>query len=102
MAKMTAARVERWNKDLTKALSLIQRVHDDLGDAKLNTSGGNYSDVIDIGGSLVPAIRNLTSLTSDGLADSAIARIKARVAEAAEQRKRAKAEREAAKAAAPS
>lgn len=100
MAKMTAARVERWQKDLAKANELIARTQRDIGSAKLTTSGSIYSNLIDIGGALVPATRNLDSILLHDPAHSSLHRIRLAVNEAAERRKAAKAAKEAEKAAA--
>ena len=50
MAKMTPARVRKWQKDLDKAAELIERATRDIGDAKVTTPGTpNHARVIDIG-----------------------------------------------------
>lgn len=100
MAKMTKARVDRWQKDLDKAASLVRKTMIDVGGAKLTTSGSVYSNLIDLGGSLTPVLNNLELATSDQLERSAIARIRSVVVEAAERRKQAKAAKDAEKAAA--
>lgn len=87
MAKMTGARVERWQKDLDKALQLIKRVSRDLGDAKLTTEGGVYSNVIDSAGALVIAEQSLESLVSGDRERSGIERIRQIVFAAAASRK---------------
>lgn len=100
MAKMTPARALRWQKDLSKALELIERTSEDLGSAKVSATGtDNYSDLIDAGGTLVPAVRNLQGLIDADIARSPISRIHYRLVLAADERKRLKAERDAAKAA---
>jgi hypothetical protein len=101
MAKMTPARAARWQKDLNKALDLVRRTYDDLGSAKVSASGtDNYSDLIDAGGLLVVVVKNLEGLVDADIQRSAISRIFTRLTAAAEERKRLKAERDAAKAAA--
>lgn len=99
MAKMTAARVERWHKDLAKARELVAKTSRDVGNAKLTTSGSIYSNVIHVGGSIAPVLTGLESLTSEDVQRSGIERIKQIVVEAAERRKAAKAAKEAERAA---
>lgn len=101
MAKMTPARAARWQKDLNKALDLVRRTYDDLGSAKVSASGtDNYSDLIDAGGSLIVVVNNIKGLVDADIQRSAISRIHARLVAASDERKRLKAERDAAKAAA--
>lgn len=95
MAKMTAARVERWQKDLAKANQLIARTARDIGSAKLTTSGSVYSNLINLGGHLVPAMSNLDSIVLEDVEQSALHRVRLVVAQAADTRKLAKAAKDA-------
>lgn len=97
MAKMTKARVDRWNKDLRKAAELVRKTSQDVGSAKLTTSGSIYSGLIEVGHSLAPVVASLEIATSD---DSGVERIRKTVVDAADQRKAAKAAKDAEKAAA--
>lgn len=100
MAKMTAARVERWQKDLAKARELMGRTQRDIGSAKLTTTGTVYSNLIDLGGALIPALNNLDSIVLEDVQQSALHRIRLAVGKAAQDRKDAKAAKDAEKAAA--
>lgn len=91
MAKMTGARVERWQKKLDKSLALILEVQEDLGDAKLATKDdGVYRAIVDLGKELVPAMQKLDELTSPEIGLSPIERVRRMVIEAANKRKEAK------------
>jgi len=98
MAKMTQARVDRWQKDLAKADELVRKTSQDVGNAKLTTSGSIYSGLIDVGHALAPVVANLDAVTSD---DSGVARVRKVVVDAAQRRKDAKAAKDAEKAATP-
>lgn len=98
MAKMTQARVDRWNKDLSKALELARKTSIDVGNAKLTTSGLVYSNLIDIGTALTPVLNSLEGLTHEHPGRNPIASIRRFVVEAAERRKQAKAAKDAEKA----
>lgn len=102
MAKMTQARVERWQKDLSKAEELVRKTMQDVGAAKLTTSGSIYSSLVDLGGQLIPALNALDGLTATDQDRSPLHRVRNTVARLAQERKDRAAAKAAEKAAASS
>lgn len=100
MAKMTQARVDRWQKDLDKAEALVRKTMQDVGSAKLTTSGSIYSALVDLGGQLIPALNALDGLTAVDQDRSPLHRVRNIVARLAQERKDRKAAKDAEKAAA--
>lgn len=100
MAKMTQARVNRWKSDLQKAQQLVQRTAADIGSAKITTKSSIYSAVMDAGVQIVPVLNGLEALVSDDPRRSPVTRAQFVVAADAQQRKDAKASKDAEKAAA--
>ena len=45
MSKFTTARVERWERDVTKAMQLLERTEADQRSAYQTTKGGRLQDV---------------------------------------------------------
>lgn len=87
MAKMTQARVDRWQKDLEKAAQLVRKTAQDVGSAKLTTSGSIYSQLVELGGLLVPMLNGLDGLTAADQDRSPLHRARTIVRRAADERK---------------
>lgn len=59
MARLTQAKMERWEKDLEKALSLARKVLQQAVEQQASSAGGRWSDVTDVAGAARASVHAL-------------------------------------------